>query len=323
MPRTAPLPVVLALTVGLTVPAAADSPIVSDAAFSIVALGDMPYGPAAQTAYERLITRVNAIDPAFTIHVGDIKGGGSDCGDDRFQVERENFARYEGAVVYTPGDNEWTDCHRAAAGGYDPLERLAALRARFFPAAESLGQQPIPVTRQADVSDHDAMVENALWSHGGVTFGTVHVVGSNNNFETRSPAAVTEFFARDAANQDWIRHIFSTATAEDSAAVVIAMQADMFWADPSRSNGYVTTIQTLQSEGEAFGKPVLVIYGDSHQLEIDQPFRTADRVRLDTMTALQVPGAADVQAVRVTIDPASPGVFGFIPVIEPENLRNR
>ena len=28
-------------------------------------------------------------------------------------------------VVYTPGDNEWTDCHRASAGGYLPTERLA------------------------------------------------------------------------------------------------------------------------------------------------------------------------------------------------------
>ena len=36
-------------------------------------------------------------------------------------------------VVLTPGDNEWTDCHRVAAGEYQPLERLAKLREVFYP----------------------------------------------------------------------------------------------------------------------------------------------------------------------------------------------
>jgi len=315
-----------ALALGLaagTAPAHAEAPMFSDSAFSFIALGDMPYGDAAQAAYERLIDRVNRIEPAFTLHVGDIKGGGSDCSDDRFEIEYENFMRYEGAVVYTPGDNEWTDCHRASAGGYDPLERLAAVRAMFFSEAKSLGQSPIAVSRQADVSDFSDMVENAVWQHGGVTVGTVHVVGSNNNFEVRSPKAVAEFFARDEANQAWIKHIFETAKAEDSAAVVIAMQADMFWGDLNRSSGFTRTVKTLQTEGEAFAKPVLLVYGDSHKLEIDQPFRGEGGGRIDTMTALQVHGAGDVHAIRVVVDPEVPGVFGFVPVYEPKNLRTR
>jgi len=314
----------LALTLSLGLAAAsarAEAPVVSDAAFSFVALGDMPYGEAAQPAYERLIAQVNAVDPAFTIHVGDIKGGGAVCSDARFQAEHDNFMRYAGAVIYTPGDNEWTDCHRKAAGGYDPLERLAAVRSVFFPKAESLGRSPIAVTRQADVSDFKDMVENALWTHKGVAFSTLHVVGSNNNFEVRDPAAVAEFFARDAANQAWIKHVFETAKAEDSAAVVLAMQADMFWDKPNRQSGFGTTLKTLQAEMEAFAKPVLLVYGDSHELEIDQPFMTSEGARMDTAYALQVPGSADVHGVRVTVDPATPGVFGFVPVIVPENLR--
>ncbi|MQX35650.1 hypothetical protein [Roseospira navarrensis] len=314
----------LALVLGLTaaaLPARAEAPFVSDQAFSFVALGDMPYGDAAQGAYVRLIDAVNTLDPAFTIHVGDIKGGGSACSDARFQTEYDNFMRYTGAVVYTPGDNEWTDCHRKAAGGYDPLERLAAVRSLYFAEATSLGQAPIDLTRQADVSDHDEMVENALWSHGGVTFATVHVVGSNNNFEIRDPAAVAEFFARDAANQDWFARVFETARAEDSAAVVLAMQADMFGGKVNRQSGFGPTLKTLQAEMEAFAKPVLLVYGDSHELELDQPFMTREGARMDTAYALQVPGAGDVHGVRVTVDTSMPGVFGFMPVIVPENLR--
>jgi hypothetical protein len=36
-------------------------------------------------------------------------------------------------LVYTPGDNEWTNCHRVNNGVYDPLERLAAVPKTFFP----------------------------------------------------------------------------------------------------------------------------------------------------------------------------------------------
>ena len=36
-------------------------------------------------------------------------------------------------LVYTPGDNEWTDCHRANNGAYDPLERLGVVRDGVLP----------------------------------------------------------------------------------------------------------------------------------------------------------------------------------------------
>jgi hypothetical protein len=97
----------------------------------------------------------------------------------------------------------------------------------------------------------------------------------------------------------------------------------MFWGDLNRSSGFTRTVRTLEAAGEAFARPVLLVYGDSHALEIHQPFRRAEGGRLDTMTALQVPGAAEVQAVRVVVDPASPGVFGFVPVIVEENLGGR
>jgi len=92
----------LALSLGLTIATATPghaAPLFSDEAFTFVALGDMPYGQAAQAGYERLIARVNALDPVFTIHVGDTKGGGAECSDDRLEFEYENFMRYEGAVV--------------------------------------------------------------------------------------------------------------------------------------------------------------------------------------------------------------------------------
>jgi hypothetical protein len=45
---------------------------------------------------------------------------------------RDALDSYSGALVYTPGDNEWTDCHRLASDPKNPVERLGFLRAKFF-----------------------------------------------------------------------------------------------------------------------------------------------------------------------------------------------
>jgi hypothetical protein len=147
-----------------------------------------------------LIERINQLTPAFSIHVGDFKSGSTACSDEEFSRQLAHFQRFAGALVYTPGDNEWTDCHRANNGAHDPLERLAALRQRFFTEGRSLGQRPVAVENQSRQQPvHGRYVENQRWQHQGVLFATLHVTGSNNNFEVRDPAAVREFFERDAA----------------------------------------------------------------------------------------------------------------------------
>jgi hypothetical protein len=82
-----------------------------------MAIGDLPYTlPADFAAFERLITRINAIKPAFTVHVGDIKRGSTPCSDGHFARILAMFGRFDGPLIYTPGDNEWTDCHRPDNG---------------------------------------------------------------------------------------------------------------------------------------------------------------------------------------------------------------
>ena len=93
--------------------------------FSFMALGDTPYTvPRDDSAFQRLIARTNQLRPAFTVHLGDIKSGDTHCTDAVFSRALELFDLFEQPLVYTPGDNEWTDCHRANNGSYDPVERL-------------------------------------------------------------------------------------------------------------------------------------------------------------------------------------------------------
>jgi len=291
--------------------------------FTFAAIGDMPYTlPADYPRFERLIEAIGKQAPSFTIHIGDTKSGSTPCSDENLTKVRDYFATFEQPVVYTPGDNEWTDCHRKAAGSMDPLERLAKVRELHFARPGSLGRNPMPLERQAE---HKAIVENQRWAHAGVVFATIHVVGSNNGFE-RTKASVDEWFARDAANVAWIDDSFKKAAASDAPAVVVAFQADPSWgrkmADRGGEDGFRNVVAALSRNAEAFRKPVLLIQGDAHTLIIDQPLLAADdKTPLENVYRLQVMGASLVHGVSVLVDTSSAGVFGFVPLVVRQNLK--
>lgn len=289
------------------------------APFKFVALGDMPYKlPADYARFESLIGTINQLKPEFTIHVGDIKSGSSLCSDENFQKVKAEFDMFEQPLVYTPGDNEWTDCHREKAGEYDPIERLEMVREMFFEAGKSLGKNSM------DIESQEALVENSRWSKEGVIFATLHVVGSNNGME-RTSMSVDEFFMRNTANLDWIKSTFAMAKENNAPAVVLSFQADMFYGAPFvlTELGLRDTLNTIASEAKAYGKPVLLIHGDSHVLVIDKPVteagantyigKTAASKTLGNITRLQVMGSSDLGAVEVTVDPSSKSVFAFRP----------
>ena len=107
----------------------------------------------------------------------------------------------------------------------DPLERLAYIRKTYFKRpATSFGDKKAALDHQGAAG----FPENARLLHEGVMFITAHVVGSNNNFETRDPAAAAEFFARDAAVNRWVADSFAAAAAARAEAVVLAIHADLF-----------------------------------------------------------------------------------------------
>ena len=201
------------------------------ASFSFVAIGDLPYGEReiVYPKYRSLIEAINAAKPDFTIHVGDFKSGTSVCSDDEFHHQFEFMSQFEAALIYTPGDNEWTDCHRKNNGPFEPLERLNLIREMFFAEPQSMGMRPIKLERQSEVQpnirtpDGKGYVENARWLTNGVMFVTAHIVGSNNNFEPRDPKAIDEFRARDAANVAWIKDAFVKANQAGAIALVLAI----------------------------------------------------------------------------------------------------
>ena len=291
--------------------------------FTFAAFGDMPYcrtGQDDRCAGEvarvvALAEAINAARPAFTLFLGDTKGGAEPCTDAIvFDRTLDWMGRIEGPLVYTPGDNEWTDCWQARAGGHDPIELLRRIRLRFFPEARSLGRAPMPLTRQADVSPaHAPFVENARWERNGVLFLTVHVPGSDNNRPPENgpqpPGAAAEWPVRNAANIAWIEQGFALAAREGHRALVVGLQADLWYRDRcgrGTEAGHADTRRALAEGARRFGRPVLVLHGDSHFWLHDRPVPD-----LPNLVRVMVPGAQDVRAVLVEVDPAAAEPFRF------------
>ena len=279
------------------------------APFDFVALGDMPYFlPADYGRFEALIEAVNQHRPRFSVHVGDIKSGSTLCTEEAYRKVFAEFQLFEQPLIYTPGDNEWTDCGRPLAGRYDPEERLAVVRKMFFPDHNSFGKTKLPLTPQALNPTFAAYVENNRWTTGNVGFATVHLVGSNNNFVSNDPKGQNrEFYDRQRANLAWLEEVFAEAAAQHRLGVVLFTQADMFSPDKNAhdADGFTEILAALSRHAVAFGRPVLLVNGDSHRLLVDKPLpnSAAPRQVLQNFTRLQVPGEADVMAVRVTVDP--------------------
>jgi uncharacterized protein YkuJ len=298
--------------------------------FKFVALGDNPYGIPAEVnpSFEVLIKTINDRAPAFAVHIGDTKSGSTLCDNAMLDQQLKYMNTFASALIYTPGDNEWTDCHREKAGKFDPLERLDYLRKAYFAdPAKSLGAVPMAVeTQSALMADTFAkFAENRRFVKDGVMFMTAHVVGSNNNFEVRDPKAVAEYFERDAANVAWLENTFDVAKAQDAKAVVVAYQADMFEFDFNefqdetflRHSGYQNFGSALVKKANEFGRPVLIVHGDSHIYRVYRPFsKTAPNI-----TALEVFGETDMNAVEVTVEPNDPAVFSFKPIINPSPVK--
>jgi len=67
---------------------------------------------------------------------------------------------------------------------------------------------------------------------------------------------------------------------------------------------------------------VLVVDGDSHKLRFDQPFTAPDGTPIERLFRLTVMGEDQIHAVRVTVDPSDPALFGVRPLLVPENIRS-
>ena len=288
------------------VTATADAGKTAPSSYVFGVIGDVPYGAAQVVAFPGWVDQISADpDVRFVAHVGDIKSGSTVCSDPYFDFIRGEFDRFDSPLVFTPGDNEWTDCHRPNNGAYDPYERLDALRAEFFPEpGVTLGAATMKVDPQP------GFPENVDWHAARVTFTTAHVVGSNNGMAPWTGATepndrqVTEVAARNDANIAQLGEAFAQAEQRHDRAVVIFQQADMFDQTYSPTfaevSAFKSWVQALIDESDAFGRPVYLFDGDSHVYNVDKPLAPGSK-----WLALYAAEGTAGNLTRITVDGSS------------------
>ena len=304
--------------------------------FTFALIGDLGYVPSEELWTENVFSELNKdLALSFVVHVGDLSSPSYGCTDEMQAKRLGQFNALPQPLIYTPGDNEWTDCHEGQnVKGFDPIERLAKLRTVFFSGEQSLGRRPLPLLRQSQAPDFAKFRENVRWDQGGVTFVTLHVTGSNNGLG-RFPDGDTEFAERNKANMTWLRQAFAHAKANNSRAIMVVQQANMFPefppfpGKPMTPSGFTDLRMLLEQEATSFQKPVVLVNGDSHYFRIDNPFRKGASPgqrpppALENFLRVETFGTPNHHWLHVTVDPNDPNVFAFRPRIVGANVIKR
>ena len=244
--------------------------------FTVGLIGDTGYDSAGDANLLKVRASANAAGLAFVVHDGDIQKGTTPCSDGRLRYVKGVFNGFS-TLVYTPGDNEWQDCPNGRGW-------LADIRRTFFATGSSLGTHPIPQLRQAWVP------ENGRWERNGVVFATVDVPGPDGGGPVGADLA-------------WLDSTFDRAAAARAAAVMI------IWQDDPTDGSSGPLVTKLRRRAATFGKPVLLVHGDTHVHKLDHPWKDVPNLtRLETF-----PGFTPTW-VKATVNPATPGVFSFVTV---------
>jgi hypothetical protein len=302
----------------------------ADAPLTVAVFGDFPYGlnnadVAESDAAPAFVKRVNDDpDVSMVIHVGDIHSGKQQCTQAYDEAVARIFSGFADPLVYTPGDNETTDCNKAGEGGGaynattkkvelivdssgnpqdfaagNPIANTWLVRQLFFAKpGVTLGKNAMRVDSQAVKFDPahptDAQfVENVMFEKSGVLFVTLDIPGGSNNDQdpwyatpTASADQLRNAAERTGATIRWIAAAFAKAKADKVAGVVVAAQADMW--DPEKGvahqTGYDTIITALKIGVKGFAKPVLMFNGDSHVYRSDNPMSPTATCLLDSAT---------------------------------------
>ncbi|TMP87820.1 hypothetical protein CWC05_05870 [Pseudoalteromonas ruthenica] len=268
--------------------------------------GDMPYSPIDEALLTPpagpLYQGVRQTPHHFIVHVGDIKAGAVACTD---HVLRGNYQLVsnlsERPFVYTPGDNDWTDCDRKGLSTrYDELERLSFVRKEFAVHTVALH----------DYERQPELPENQAWRIEQVQYLTVHVVGTNNGraqiLKSHKKQALQAVKKRDQHNIQWLKRHAD----KDLTAMVVFFQADIFrsssgqgvCSDNNRKcDGFAVYRQYLDKLAQHSDYPILVVHGDTSEFCFSQ--------RQSQLWHLNAPGdfqVLDIAHVTVNVDSAKP-----------------
>jgi hypothetical protein len=259
--------------------------------FTFAVIGNTMRSPADEPATQRLIEAISRVhEVSFIVYNGNLKGAKEACRDGLYERRHALLETSRPALFFIPGQHDWADCGTPEAGGFDPIERLDLLRQTLFSDATSMGQNPIALTRESEVSRFRPFRENVRWQVGDTVFVGLNAPSPNNHYLSAG-GRNGEFEDRVVANAFWLEHAAEYAKRRDARAIVIFIQGDpdperyerpdrfawLRFAHSPRRDGFLEFKRSLVKLAQTFHGPVLVVHDDDERATggfvIDQPLR--------------------------------------------------
>jgi len=273
-------------------------------AFAVIA--STMQSPADEAPTQRLIEAISRErNISFIVYDGNLRGTKEACRDALYERRHALLETSRPALFFIPGQHDWTDCGTAEAGGFDPVERLDQLRQTLFTDPTSMGQNPIALTRESEVSRFRPFRENVRWQVGDTVFVGLNVPGPNNHYLTAG-GRNGEFEDRVIANAFWLEHAGEYAKRRDARAIVVFIQGDpdperyerpdrfawLRFARNTRRDGFLEFKRSLVKLAQIFRGPVLLIHCDDERASggfvIDQPLRNDKGMLVTNLTRVAI-----------------------------------
>ena len=259
--------------------------------YTFAVIADTLQSPADEASTQRLIDAIGRDrNMSFIVYDGNLKGAKEACRDTLYDRRQALLEAARPPLIFVPGQHDWTDCGIAEAGGFDPVERLDQLRQTIFADPSSMGQNPLALTRESEVSRFRPYRENVRWQLGDTVFIGLNVPGSNNHYVSAG-GRNGEFEDRVIANAFWIEHAAEYAKRREARAVVIFIQGDpdperyerpdrfawLRFGRNARRDGFLELKRSLVKAAQIFHGPIVLIHNDDGRpaggFAIDQPLR--------------------------------------------------
>ncbi|WP_321958956.1 hypothetical protein [Paraburkholderia tropica] len=273
--------------------------------YSFAVLANVVTEPGDEGTLQRLVDAIGR-DPqiAFVVYDGNLKGPRESCADNLYERRHALLSASRPPLVFVPGQRDWANCGMNGSGAWDPVERLDFLRQNFFGDSNSLGENPLTLTRESEVSRFRPYRENARWQTGDTVFIALNVPGDNNHY-LNAGGRNGEFEDRVIANGFWLEHAAEYARRRNARAIVIFMQGNAMpehYERPERfawlrfrraqRDGYTELRRSLIKAAETFRGPIVIVNPDETRLArgfaIDQPLRTEKGVRIANVTRISL-----------------------------------
>ncbi|CAN7176913.1 hypothetical protein LJR289_000308 [Pseudoduganella sp. LjRoot289] len=236
--------------------------------FQFGAIGHAFKADADEALLKRAIAEVNQEKPAFIVATG-IKAASEPCSDRLYSQRKQVLDESPRPIIVSPAGSDWSEC-RNSAGRSNAVERLNRIREVFYPDSNSLGAQPLTLTRLSATAKFRSYAENAYWEHGGVLFATLNLPAKNNHYLPEA-GRNSEYEDRLVANRAWLHRLFTLAQRRGVQGVVLFSDGDLgvhaeegfslLSGFGDKQDGFKQVRKQVRAQAEKFKGKVLLIDG--------------------------------------------------------------